>query len=585
MTHHSEKRNDGFFVLPKVDYVLITSLFCAQNMDINMRLNYGNSPSLAMQIRRQCMAQLNVSNLTFYYKGSFDNIFEQVSFSIDTNWKLGFIGRNGKGKTTFLNLLLGKYEYQGSISSSVLFDYFPYQTDPEGMERTAMELSETWKTGCEDWKIMCELDKLGVDAEVLYRPFGTLSPGERTKVMLAVLFSRENDFLLIDEPTNHLDQKSRETVKKYLSGKKGFILVSHDRDLLDACIDHVLVLNRKTIEVQAGDFSVWWENKNRKDAFARRENEKHKKEITKLKKASDRTREWADKNERTKIGFDPLKEPERNISTRSYIGAKTKKMQSRVKQMEYRIGREIEEKEGLLQDIEDVADLKMMPQKYHKEVLVSAKEYGLKYTDAKGYLFEDLNLEIRQGERVFLNGANGCGKSSLIKVTLIRCGNAEEGTGRDKLEPERKKICADTGILKEHQWEEKGELRTAAGLKISYISQDTSFLRGSIREFCEERSLDESLFCSILRQPGMERVQFAKEIQDFSEGQKKKVLIASSLLTPAHLYIWDEPLNYIDVFSRMQIEELLTMFQPTMLVVEHDVRFREKIATRVVEIR
>lgn len=72
------------------------------------------------------MAQINVSNLTFGYEGSYDTIFENVSFSIDTSWKLGFVGRNGKGKTTFLQLLLGKYEYQGAITRSVVFDYFPY---------------------------------------------------------------------------------------------------------------------------------------------------------------------------------------------------------------------------------------------------------------------------------------------------------------------------------------------------------------------------------------------------------------------------------------------------------------------------
>ena len=71
-------------------------------------------------------------------------------------------------------------------------------------------------------------------------------------------------------------------------------------------------------------------------------------------------------------------------------------------------------------------------------------------------------------------------------------------------------------------------------------------------------------------------------MEDFSEGQKKKVLIASSLLTPAHLYIWDEPLNYIDVFSRMQIERLIERYKPTMLIVEHDVRFREKLASKEV---
>ncbi len=80
----------------------------------------------------------------------------------------------------------------------------------------------------------------------------------------------------------------------------------------------------------------------------------------------------------------------------------------------------------------------------------------------------------------------------------------------------------------------------------------------------------------------MQREQFVKNMEDFSEGQKKKVLIAASLITPAHLYIWDEPLNYIDVFSRMQIEKLILEFKPTMLLVEHDVNFRKKVASSVV---
>ena len=119
---------------------------------------------------------------------------------------------------------------------------------------------------------------------------------------------------------------------------------------------------------------------------------------------------------------------------------------------------------------------------------------------------------------------------------------------------------------------------------ISYINQDTSHLRGSLKAYAKAQDLDESLFLSILRQLDLERVQFQKNLEDYSEGQKKKVLIAGSLLKPAHLYIWDEPLNYIDVFSRMQIEKLILQYRPTMLIVDHDVRFREKIATKVYEI-
>ena len=165
------------------------------------------------------------------------------------------------------------------------------------MQLPAAEFIENIKNQCELWRVICELEQLCESAEILYRPFRTLSPGERTKILLAVLFSGENDFLLIDEPTNHLDQESRENVKNYLSSKKGFILVSHDRDLLDACVDHILVLNRQTIEVQSGNFTTWWENKQRKDHFAKAENEKHLKEKKKHRQAAARDSDWNERNE------------------------------------------------------------------------------------------------------------------------------------------------------------------------------------------------------------------------------------------------------------------------------------------------
>lgn len=534
------------------------------------------------------MSQIRVNNLTFCYEGSFDNIFEDISFSIDTNWKLGFIGRNGKGKTTFLNLLLGNYEYEGSIHASVVFDYFPYPIMERQRSLPAAEFLEEWKAGCELWRVLCELEELRQDAEVLYRPFQTLSPGERTKIMLAVLFSGENDFLLIDEPTNHLDQESRENVKQYLASKKGFILVSHDRELLDACIDHVLVLNRQSIEVQSGNFSSWWENKQRQDHFARMENEKHLREISAMKKAADQTSRWARKSESSKIGLDPIKDHDRCTGSRAYIGEKTRKLQSRVKQYEKRMEREIAAREGLLKDIENPVQLKLSPLSYHKEQLVFGKELEIGWEGSPEAVLKDFSFEVRRGERVFLHGKNGCGKSTLIKALLmlgqlsedgartIRSGQQHAGEAqRIRSGQQRADVAPEIRF---------GQLQSGSGLIVSYVNQDTSFLRGKIREFCQSQGLDESLFCTLLRQLDMEREQFTKNMEEFSDGQKKKVLLAASLMTPAHLYLWDEPLNYIDVFSRMQIEELLLSCQPTMVIIEHDVRFREKIATRVIEL-
>ena len=142
------------------------------------------------------MSMIKIENLTFSYPTSYDNIFEDVSFQIDTDWKLGFVGRNGRGKTTFLNLLLGKYEYSGMITSSVQFGYFPYPVPDK-----SLWTEEILKKVCpqaEEWELLRELSYLEVSPEVLWRPFGTLSNGEQTKVLLAALFRNEGQFLLID---------------------------------------------------------------------------------------------------------------------------------------------------------------------------------------------------------------------------------------------------------------------------------------------------------------------------------------------------------------------------------------------------
>ncbi len=196
---------------------------------------------------------IRVEHLSFSYGSSWDPIFEDVSFTLDTDWRLGFVGRNGRGKTTFLNLLLGKYEYSGQIVSSVEFDYFPYPV--KNPERSAGAILSEICPAAQEWELERELSCLQVAPEVLERPFRTLSNGEQTKALLAALFLNEGRFLLIDEPTNHLDLRARETVAAYLSRKKGFILVSHDRSVLDACVDHILALNRTDIEVQSGNFS------------------------------------------------------------------------------------------------------------------------------------------------------------------------------------------------------------------------------------------------------------------------------------------------------------------------------------------
>ena len=113
------------------------------------------------------MSLISVKNLTFKYDGSLDNVFENVSFNIDTDWKLGLIGRNGKGKTTFLKLLLGEYEYNGSISKNVNFDYFPFEVKDKS--KMAIEIVNEIAPNVEDWEIINELNLLNTNIDILYR--------------------------------------------------------------------------------------------------------------------------------------------------------------------------------------------------------------------------------------------------------------------------------------------------------------------------------------------------------------------------------------------------------------------------------
>ncbi|MDR1002408.1 MAG: ABC-F type ribosomal protection protein [Oscillospiraceae bacterium] len=492
------------------------------------------------------MSLINISNLTFAYDGSYDYIFENVSFQIDTNWRLGFTGRNGMGKTTFLNLLLGKYEYSGSISGNVSFSYFPFAVEDKTLP--TIDVLYAVNSDLELWEIEREISLLDTDTDVLYRPFETLSNGEQTKVLLAALFLRDNGYLLIDEPTNHLDLYARKAVSKYLRSKRGFMLVSHDRVFLDNCIDHILSINKTNIEIQRGNFSSWQENKERQDSFEFAENERLKRDVKRLQEGAKRAAQWSDKTEKGKYG----KQSSGLRADRGFVGHKAAKMMSRAKNIEDRYTKSIEEKSKLLKNIESADSLKISPLVYHSNRMIAFENVSVRYVDR--VVCEGVSFSIEQGDRVALCGKNGSGKSSIIKL-----------------------ICGEEIAC-------SGSIYKGSNLIISLVSQDASHLQGSLTEYAEMSGIDESLFKAILSKLDFSKVQFEKNISDFSEGQKKKVLLAKSLCEKAHLYIWDEPLNFIDVLSRMQIEELLLQYRPTMLFVEHDEAFTDTIATKRVEL-
>lgn len=528
------------------------------------------------------MSLIKINNLTFAYDGSYDNVFENVSLAIDTQWRLGLTGRNGRGKTTLLHLLMGQLEYEGTIESSVRFEYFPYHVedagssalsvarsviadfdemesrmellaqsaDPDSMEQYG-EVFERY-VACDGYNINTRIEvecaRLGMEQSVLAQPFATLSSGEKTKLMLAALFLKPQSFLLIDEPTNHLDVQGRRLVSEYLRSKSGFILVSHDRSFLDGCIDHILSINRQNIELQHGNYSSWKINRERQETYERTQDEKLRRQITTLQEAADRAAGVSSSIEKQKHGVRLAGlRPDRGA-----LGATSAKVMKRAKVLEARREHALEEKIQLLKNVEEAESLALTVLDYPKRRLIEVSDLSLRYGER--VLFEHLSFSLEQGERVALVGCNGCGKSSLVKFLL----------GADIAHA--------------------GHAAIGSNMCISYIPQDFDCLRGNMREYIAAQQIDEHLFKAILRKLDFTRSHFDRAMETFSSGQKKKVLLACAIAKPAHLFIWDEPLNYIDILSREQIEQFVMKYMPTMLFIEHDEMFTERTATRFLKV-
>ena len=490
------------------------------------------------------MSIIQISHLTFAYPGSHDNVFTDVSLQLDTKWKLGLVGRNGRGKTTLLRLLQGQYPYQGNITAGqVDFEYFPYKVENPALycESIAYAISPEVPT----WQIKKELSLLGLEEGILYRSYQILSPGERTKFLLAVLFCKPQCFLLIDEPTNHLDLQGRCLVSAYLKNKEGFILVSHDRAFLDNCIDHVLSINRADIQVQKGNFSTWQLQKDQQDAEEAAHNQRLKKEIGRLADSARQTAQWSHQIERRKYGVQSsgLK------PDRGHLGHQAAKMMQRAKSIQARQQKTIEEKTHLLRNVDAQPLISLSPLSHHAPCLAEAS--GLTISYGAEPVCGPIHLALHSGDRLALVGPNGSGKSTLLKC------------------------------LAGQSIQHAGMLRLASGLSISYLPQDVSGLYGSLSAYAQRHGLDETQFYTLLRKLGFSRSKFEIRLENFSMGQKKKTALAHSLCQQAHLYLWDEPLNYIDVISRLQIEDLILRCRPTMIFVEHDASFLKNIATDV----
>lgn len=220
----------------------------------------------------------------------------------------------------------------------------------------------------------------------------------------------------------------------------------------------------------------------------------------------------------------------------------------RAKNVQHRLQKNIDNKKGLMVNIEDVPELTMNFQPNYHHTLLEAQHFSMKIEDKK--LFHDLNLIVKNQGVVSLEGENGSGKSTFLEFLLGKTSQCQ---------------C-------------HGKFELANGLSISYLPQEFGEYTGNLMEFAEKQRISYKELLNNLKKMGFPRESFTTKIEEMSMGQQKRVALAKSLVEPADLYLWDEPANYLDVFNQDQLIELLKKIEPAMLLIEHDEYFIEQVA-------
>jgi lincosamide and streptogramin A transport system ATP-binding/permease protein len=490
------------------------------------------------------MSSIIIKDLSFAYPGG-EPVFSNLSINIDTIWRLGLVGRNGCGKSTFLRLLELRLEHKGIIDIPFPLGYFPISAPDQ--TQCGLDLLKSFSPmgEADGWKLKREAQYLKLSEEALLRPLSELSGGEITKVLLALLFIGDEVFPLIDEPTENLDLEGRKVLAGYLASKSGFIIVSHDRELLDACVDHILAINRDGVELEKGNFSSWWESRRRRVKSEELAKLKLKKDAERLEAAAERSSVWAKKAEKTKYGCGPV--------DRGFIGHKAAKVNKRVKSIQARREKAALEMTSLVKKAQVPSEFFLKPLQWKGGLIAWGKDLTAGYTEKA--ILKNFSFTVAQGERLAVTGPNGSGKSLFLKL-----------------------LCGSALVL-------DGELCLSERVKISYVPQRAENFNGCLREFASERGLNESLFKAVLNQLGFSRRHMDAHFSELSLGQQKKAFLAASLLTEAHLYIWDEPLSHVDAITRMEIEHMLSRSKITLVICEHDLRFLKAVATSFLELR
>ena len=511
------------------------------------------------------MISLTCENLSLSFGA--DDILKNITFSLQEGDKLGIIGVNGAGKSSLFSLITGTYTpsdgavYLARDRSIGLLEQTPiYESErtileeaygtfsdlialEEALEasRKQAELTQSeedarrfsslqerfTREGGYEFRGRCRgiLKNLGLPEVIWDKPVSTLSGGQKTRLSLACLLLRDPDLLMLDEPTNHLDLDALFWLEGYLkASRKTVLVISHDRYFLDAVVGQVLEIEHGKGKLYRGNYTDFVKQKETDREIAERHYRNQQKEIQRIEAYIEQQRRW---------------NRERNI-----IAAESR--QKQLDKME-----RVERPDALPQTVRmrfessgesgnDVLTATRLCQSYPPKVL-----------------FENVSFQLKKRDRLFITGANGCGKSTLIKILAGR------------LTPDR------------------GSVAYGANVRLAYYDQENQDLHPNKTVLEElwsayptmtETALRNTLALFLFRGDDVE-----KKVAVLSGGEKARLTLARLMLNKMNLLILDEPTNHLDIESREILERALLEFDGTLLAVSHDRYFVNKLATRIAD--
>jgi len=515
------------------------------------------------------MAVLSVHNLEMSFSERV--LFSQVSFDIEASDKVGFIGVNGVGKTTLFKILCGKIEQTGgdfftsknlkigymeqhacSNSENTVYNeilsVFPHIIKmEEEIDRLNLDLEmgrSDEKTIMRQTELMEQftamdglvyksrtasaLTGLGFKQEDFDMPVKKLSGGQRSKLSLAKLLLSGSDIILLDEPTNHLDINSVSWLESFIRDFKGAaIIISHDRYFLDTVTNKTMELEHEKLQMYKGNYTEFIRKKEEAKKAAENKYKKDMAEIKRIEGIIEQQRRW---------------NREKNIKT----------AESKQKEID-RIKENLVAPESELENIK----FKFQPNTESGNDVLMCE--GVSKTFGEKKIFENVNMHIRKGEKVFIVGSNGCGKTTLFRIIM--------GT-----------VPAD-----------RGEIDFGAKVETEYFDQmqeNLNMEKTAMDEIWDEYpKMTQTQVRTSLGAFLFKGDEVFKPINQMSGGERARVSLLKLMLGGGNFLLLDEPTNHLDTTSREALEESLKSYEGTMLIISHDRYFINKLADRILELK